>query len=229
MGFTRYVNMSRSLTKSEWLKLVKSVKPIFDKHHDLIQRESDDPSLPLIDNEIIMFNGKGKDGHETCAIQREKDDFYFCKTNGKPYDKVVDEIYQAFRNVAPDAVEVTYDGEGRECSDEIYHQGLKFDIDRDYGDDTGATFVATNKYLTVFGNGHLNEDIKTEMDDQLDAESYVLTLAKTKDNQVAENVYVGDSLFDLCKELGKGLRNTCRKITDYRIAGWIAGKEYSLR
>lgn len=45
---------------------------------------------PVFTKDLICFNGKGDDSHETFAIRQKGNEGYeFCKTNRKPYDLMV--------------------------------------------------------------------------------------------------------------------------------------------
>lgn len=46
-------------------------------------------SKPVITQDVLSFNGISPDDYETFSLSRKRKDFNFCKTQYRPYDKVV--------------------------------------------------------------------------------------------------------------------------------------------
>ena len=66
--------------------MISSLRQIIDEAQ-IIQKEYDDNSAPVLTNDTIWFNGIEDDGHETFTIDFNKlTDFAYCKTARKPYD-----------------------------------------------------------------------------------------------------------------------------------------------
>lgn len=76
---------------------------------------------PLIDDDCIMFNGVGEQGHETFVLYRlppakqpwmlTGNPFAFVKTARKPYDLAVCLMLLAAFMIAPDVLLISSDGE----------------------------------------------------------------------------------------------------------------------
>lgn len=91
MGYTHYWN-SVDFTPEEWEGVMADVVKILDHAslRDLVCQEWDQADhAPLVNRDLIRFNGKGDDGHETFLYHREGTQWCFCKTNRKPYDAAV--------------------------------------------------------------------------------------------------------------------------------------------
>ena len=88
--------------------------------NDIVQKEYDEPSCPLVNYDEIWFNGKGDDGHETFVIKREdkpqewREDketvFGFCKTAQKPYDIYVTAVLLLAKINLEDEIQISSDG-----------------------------------------------------------------------------------------------------------------------
>ena len=105
MGYTHYWRQQRDFTDTEWQELTRLAKLITADGADVIFR--DEITVPPsdefnIDGEEIRFNGLGEDGHETFLITKKKpeEDFQFCKTARKPYDKYVVAVLCALYNLS---------------------------------------------------------------------------------------------------------------------------------
>lgn len=61
-------------------------------------------------NDIVVFNGLGKDSHETFHFHLVGRGFNFCKTAYKPYDAVVTACLIHMKNVYGDLVDIGSDG-----------------------------------------------------------------------------------------------------------------------
>ena len=95
MGYTHYWNNKPSFSENSrpWKSFIKDTQNLLlaPKSLELVRQEFNLPDMiPIVDNDRVVFNGIGEDGHETFAISREgTSDFNFCKTAYKPYDKIV--------------------------------------------------------------------------------------------------------------------------------------------
>lgn len=92
MGYTHYFKNAKEIAPRTWAKVCDDVRKILalPEVARLVCREYDEPDkAPEITESLIMFNGRGDDGHETAYFPREAFEFKFCKTARKPYDAVV--------------------------------------------------------------------------------------------------------------------------------------------
>lgn len=93
MGYTHYWNPTVGFSEEEWDRLCtfatglvaacKRSGPDICLECDLPDEE------PLITKDVIQFNGKEDEGHETFSLRRDEKGFNFCKTARKPYDAAV--------------------------------------------------------------------------------------------------------------------------------------------
>ena len=89
MGYTHYWKLPK-INKKTWAKIQAAAKEIVTEVPNLLQDSFDTTKPPVVGPDIIQFNGKGQDGHETFYVQRsDPGGFNFCKTARKPYDKAV--------------------------------------------------------------------------------------------------------------------------------------------
>lgn len=96
MGYTHYVRQPKGIEPTTFARLSKEVARVAsiawseDLSGDGIAYEYDEPEKdPVFTAEVIRFNGKGGEGHETFMLTPDASDFNFCKTAQKPYDIVV--------------------------------------------------------------------------------------------------------------------------------------------
>jgi len=100
MGYTHYWAQQRAYTVAEWNQISATIQAIIAESSVPVTRERDRPNdAPCFDENNILFNGVGDDGHETFSFTREiapepdyrkgEGDFQFCKTASKPYDEIV--------------------------------------------------------------------------------------------------------------------------------------------
>jgi hypothetical protein len=102
MGYTHYVYRKPTLDTEAWSRYVSAIKKMYadPEVKKLIAEEYDAVDKPpIVDREIVKFNGLDQDGHETFYLERISRwpgdpreggrSFQFCKTARKPYDKVV--------------------------------------------------------------------------------------------------------------------------------------------
>lgn len=107
MGYTHYWRPQRKFTTDEWTTLLPPVLAavsIFERDYLLEDKQ--------IDQTRIRFNGVDDDGHETFLIYREKiSDFEFCKTAGKPYDRLAVAVLALIETFTPGVLEISSDGD----------------------------------------------------------------------------------------------------------------------
>lgn len=110
MGFTHYFRNKRAFTDVEWKALTKDVKVLLaNSDVPLADGHGNEGTKPEFKSDYIMFNGVEDDGHETACVTKGAQEFEFCKTAHKPYDKIVVEFYKLIRKYDPD-VELSSDG-----------------------------------------------------------------------------------------------------------------------
>ena len=116
----------------------------------LLAYESDSISqLPHASNQMVHFNGKGFDGHETFLFQRKeeirdyrKDEgakraFVFCKTAQKPYDKYVVACLIIAKSIFGKDVNISSDGtleewqEGKKLAETAMNSTVVLSQDKD--------------------------------------------------------------------------------------------------
>ena len=120
MGYTHTYNVKKKIgTVKQWVAFTDDVNKII-KAADIPLANSmgEANTEPIIDKDIVSFNGVEDDSHETLYIERintarmDKGDklvFNFCKTNRKPYDFVVTAVLVALKQHFP-ATKVSSDG-----------------------------------------------------------------------------------------------------------------------
>lgn len=132
MGYTHYWYQTRDFTDKEWGTIRVRAESVIDEHRDILCYEEDQPNRePKVDKEHVRFNGKGWDGHETFLLTKKRGPrqpflvegsdegtFNFCKTAYKPYDAAVVELLLEVREVAPDAITLSSDGDPGVFNDE---------------------------------------------------------------------------------------------------------------
>ena len=101
MGYTHYWRQLRDFTDTEWQELTRLAKLIIADNEGTLSDGFGDGGKPEVNGEHIWFNGLGEDSHETFRITKKKpeEDFEFCKTARKPYDKYVVAVLCALYNI----------------------------------------------------------------------------------------------------------------------------------
>lgn len=114
MGYTNYLTIKptcpsalfTAALKRDLLKVIKAgVKVLADG--------GGGKGKPIVTDTEIVFNGKGDEGsYETCVLPLVKpiEDFYFCKTAGREYDKFVLCSYFVMKKHIGEYCEVSSDG-----------------------------------------------------------------------------------------------------------------------
>jgi hypothetical protein len=116
MGYTHYFGSDREFTASEWEKLTLATRKVLRVAQENLgiglAADYDNNAIPIVDDEVIWFNGYGDEGHETFAIKRSggRD---FCKTARKPYDAPVVAVLLLADKICP-AFSWASDGDGED-------------------------------------------------------------------------------------------------------------------
>lgn len=120
MGYTHYMKQSRDFIPEEWDEIKKGAQFVVKectKQGIELRLEDDSEEDPVINDDVIRFNGMEGNGHETFLVTRKIfESFNYCKTAGKPYDLAVTAIL-AITSYYSDAVRVTSDGYQHEWSE----------------------------------------------------------------------------------------------------------------
>lgn len=112
MGYTRYWRAERDMTTQEWARLMRCVEPI----QRLAGVDLAGPlgiGRPVVTHGRIAFNGAAETGedYETFELNRRDGGRGFCKTEHRPYDRVVAAVLTAADRIAPGALsDVSADG-----------------------------------------------------------------------------------------------------------------------
>lgn len=89
MGYTHYWELP-AIDIDTWREIQSGVKAVVAETSAKLNYEFNDPDPPLVDSDVIRFNGHGSAGHETFFVERGGlGGFNFCKTARKPYDEAV--------------------------------------------------------------------------------------------------------------------------------------------
>jgi len=122
MGYTHYVRQPKGIEPTTFARLSKEAARVASIawSEDLagagIAYEYDEPEKdPEFTAEVIRFNGKEGEGHETFMLTPDPSDFNFCKTAQKPYDIVV--VATLFLLAHHAGVEVSSDGNHADRAD----------------------------------------------------------------------------------------------------------------
>ena len=91
MGYTHYWNKKSDLDQNVWNdEFIPTVQKIMEVSEVELGNNFGEPdSKPTVDNQVVSFNGIQPQDYETFLISRVKEDFNFCKTQYRHYDKVV--------------------------------------------------------------------------------------------------------------------------------------------
>jgi hypothetical protein len=101
MGYTHYWR-DHPITQEKWNEKIPLVQKVIDKYRDIIQLEFDDPSPPLVNSDVIRFNGVGySNSGESFIFERERAKFNFCKTGRYDYDTPVLLVLMVMSDIIP--------------------------------------------------------------------------------------------------------------------------------
>lgn len=114
MGYTHYWDIKSPLEQKTFKLFTDDVKKIINfvsnkKNKNYIRltgidgSESEE-SNPYVNDDGVFLNGFDLDAHETFCIKQKDIGSDFCKTQRKPYDKVVTAILLLFKEYFPDVV-----------------------------------------------------------------------------------------------------------------------------
>lgn len=136
--YTHYWYQRRDFTRDEWQRIVATFQKMrenlpystasgggYYQDEPLAIAGADGAGEPTADAMIIMFNGAAPLAGETFLLVRlsqlyhdaydwdpeENAWFNFCKTGRRPYDLVVCALLLAMTAIAPDAIQVSSDGD----------------------------------------------------------------------------------------------------------------------
>lgn len=118
MGYTHYFQQKSTPTTAQWESITVAFRQLqavalLTKAFP-IQKEEDSTEPPVINDSHVIFNGIGKDAHETMCLQRLGTGFQFCKTARKPYDNAVMALLILANAYAPACWEISSDGESED-------------------------------------------------------------------------------------------------------------------
>ena len=91
MGYTHYWKNDTTISTNDWDNSIQTIQAIIGSAEDgLLSEYGEAINKPIINGEVIEFNGVGDNAHETLHISIDDlSAFAFCKTACKPYDKYV--------------------------------------------------------------------------------------------------------------------------------------------
>lgn len=148
MGYTHYWYKQPELPAKSWAAFIKDVTKLIEfVQKDVgipLNYEDDVQRVPVIDADLIRFNGIGDDGHETFYFERKGKTernglcFDFCKTAHKPYDIAVTAVLVAADYHFGDmTVKISSDGSneewaaGRNLVERVLGYGKSFKLKED--------------------------------------------------------------------------------------------------
>jgi hypothetical protein len=121
MGYTHNWKRALALDQTTWASAVADIAKLIAARPGLVAKEYDEPNEPpIVNGDMVLFNGIGDGGHETFIVLREEMqnprfvepiwEESFCKTNRKPYDELVVAVLCVFKKHFPDDFVVWSDG-----------------------------------------------------------------------------------------------------------------------
>jgi hypothetical protein len=130
MGYTHYFNLLDNFEPSKQqvaqaVTLVNALLSNLPQHSNsaggpftdvplIVQLGENDCSPPIVDTNVILFNGVGEFAHETFSFElsnRSDHGFHFCKTSRKPYDLAVISTLTILKYVFGDGLSIGSDGD----------------------------------------------------------------------------------------------------------------------
>lgn len=91
MGYTHDFNFTKGVGKFS-KEVLEDIKRIAYDYKDIIQYGGTNDNPPLINEDVICFNGVGENAYETFYLAPDAVEYNFCKTARKPYDLPACEI-----------------------------------------------------------------------------------------------------------------------------------------
>ena len=105
MGYSHYWDVNKPFTKTNWSKFCQEANEVFASSEiALANGTGSAKTKPSITKNHINFNGVGEDSYEDCTIRRATIDSFWCKTDRRPYDKIVIQILKLARKYNPSIV-----------------------------------------------------------------------------------------------------------------------------
>lgn len=102
MDWTASLYQERDLTAEEWKQLLQALIPASAKNE-----------VPLeylaVTADSFMFNGKGRDGCESCCVSRTVLSYCHTKTRLLPYTALVVEVYRIAAQMFPEIFKACFD------------------------------------------------------------------------------------------------------------------------
>ena len=91
IGYTHYFQKTEELPQDVWEEdfIPQASQIMKDSGVELGDNFGKVDSKPVINSEVLSFNGIAPDDYETFSLNRMKEDFNCCKTQHRPYDKVI--------------------------------------------------------------------------------------------------------------------------------------------
>lgn len=91
MGYTHYFKKTEELPQDVWEEsfIPEAAQIMKESGVALGDNFGNVDSKPVITQDVLSFNGISPDDYETFSLSRKREDFNFCKTQYRPYDKVV--------------------------------------------------------------------------------------------------------------------------------------------
>lgn len=138
MGYTHYFYTKKHLDNVKFVEFSRDVARALDNINIPLVAEYDDPSIPpVVNDNIIHFNGVGDEGHETFVFLRDSTKapwqtdegdkvFHFCKTQMKPYDLAVTVCLVLAKYHFREDVKITSDGDACDWEEAIKFVNEKF-------------------------------------------------------------------------------------------------------
>ncbi len=113
MGYTHYWELKEGITPETFANWTEGVKAIVECAIDagIALGDGNGVDAPVIDENLVCFNGVGENGHETFGIALGDTEYDFCKTNQKPYDAVVTASLIYAKQIFGDDIKIKSDGD----------------------------------------------------------------------------------------------------------------------
>tara|TARA_R110000824_G_scaffold8858_1_gene40219 strand:+ start:742 stop:1197 length:456 start_codon:yes stop_codon:yes gene_type:complete len=131
MGYTHYFTQTKDFSDDQWSKIRAVANTLLRKAGHIDRSTKYDQKL-FITKDAVRFNGIGDEGHETFYLKKklrptewesagncfEKgEEYQFCKTAYKDYDKYVVAMLCMINYLAPDVCRIESDGDKEEWKD----------------------------------------------------------------------------------------------------------------
>ena len=170
MGYTHYYRNKPAFTDAQWEQLKIEARQLFKTCGvPLANGLGKRGTKPHINDNYISFNGVEDNAYETAYLSKDAVEFEFCKTNRKPYDKVVVEFYKLIRKFAPQTTLYSDGGDGVFGGSKIIVNGKYTFLTGDFSVNVGDTVELPSKIkpgttwkgiVTTLGSNYCG-DIKT--------------------------------------------------------------------